>query len=33
VREGVIVHINFFEKELPAVKSIVESLDGKELRK
>jgi hypothetical protein len=29
VREGVMVHINFLEKELPAVKSIVEILDGK----
>jgi chromosome segregation ATPase len=29
VREGVMVHINFLEKELPAVKSIVETLDGK----
>ena len=29
VREGVMVHINFLEKELPAVKSIVETLDEK----
>ena len=29
VREGVMVHINFLEKELPAVKSIAETLDGK----
>jgi chromosome segregation ATPase len=29
VREGVMVHVNFLEKELPAVKSIVEALDGK----
>jgi chromosome segregation ATPase len=29
VREGVMMHINFLEKELPAVKSIVETLDEK----
>jgi hypothetical protein len=29
VREGVMVHINYFEKELPAVKSIVTTHDGK----
>jgi hypothetical protein len=28
VREGVMVHINYLEKELP-VKSIVETVDGK----
>ena len=29
VREGVMMHINFLEEELPAVKSKVETLDGK----
>jgi hypothetical protein len=29
VKEGIMEHINYFEKELPAVKSIVTILDGK----
>jgi hypothetical protein len=29
VRKGVMEHINYLKKELPAVKSIVTTLDGK----